>query len=148
MKRDIKFRGKRTDNGEWEYGYCVVDPVGGHRIYRKPFDKATSNTYYFVIPETVGQYSGLNDNCDVMIFEGDIIREYENDNSGYGSWECFCVLEYGEYHCGAHTYIQWRCFEIKDGVKTGASAPLSRHSTYLLEVIGNIHDNPELLTKN
>jgi hypothetical protein len=41
---EIKFRGKRIDNNEWIYGYFVIDPKGGHRIYWKPFDEATSST--------------------------------------------------------------------------------------------------------
>jgi len=69
--RDIKFRGRRIDGGQWVYGYYVVDPLGRSRIYCKPFPKASSNTYYMVDPETVGQFIGLKDQVESDIYEGD-----------------------------------------------------------------------------
>lgn len=71
MKREILFRGMRMDGKGWVYGHYVIDPKGCHRIYWKPFEEATSNTYHFVKPETVGQFSGLVDRNGVKIFEGD-----------------------------------------------------------------------------
>ena len=53
--REIKFRGKRIDNKEWVYGYFVKTPTGEYRIYCRPFEDATSNTYHIVHSETVGQ---------------------------------------------------------------------------------------------
>lgn len=70
--REIKFKAKKVDNGEWVEGYYVKDPKGRSRIYLQPFEEASSNTYYFVIPETVCQYTGVHN-----IWEGDI-----NENGG------------------------------------------------------------------
>lgn len=64
----------RVDNGEWVYGYYVVTPNGQHRIYWKPFEDATQNTYHKVKPETIGQYTGMNDMHDVKIFEHDLLE--------------------------------------------------------------------------
>ena len=80
--RTIKFRGLRTQGEGWVYGYYVHSPDGKHRIYYQPFDEATSNTYHFVKPETLGQFTGLTDNHGNEIFEGDKIcyPSYEEDN--------------------------------------------------------------------
>ncbi len=64
----IKFRGWRTDGGGWVYGYYVKDPIGKSRIYWQPFEEATSNTYHFITPESVGQYTGRQN-----IFKDDIV---------------------------------------------------------------------------
>jgi len=72
MAFEINFRGQRIDNNEWVFGYYVKDPNGGHRIYWKPFDDASSNTYHFVKAESIGQMWKPSEG--LIIFTGDLIH--------------------------------------------------------------------------
>ena len=78
--REIKFRGKRVDNGEWVYGDLIQYESGEVSIFSKKLSKygyEATEMYKRdrIIPETVGQYTGLTDkNGFTKIFEGDIIR--------------------------------------------------------------------------
>ncbi len=135
MSREIKFRGRRLDNLEWVYGYLVVDPEGGYRIYWKPFDEATSNTYHFVIPETVGQFTSLPDKNRSEIYEGDIMYQRYFDKleeSGYG--ETFLQIAFKD---GAFGWIG----DITGQFFSFAEQPLDDY-----EIIGNIYEHPHLLT--
>lgn len=123
--REILFRGKRTDNGEWIYGnYCYAEMIAksGYEdlIIEQPADGETRR----VIPETVGQYTGLTDKNGKKIFEGDICKHRSN----YSGNTVISVVTYTDGH-----FLALVCensgFELSEK----------------LEVIGNIHDNPELL---
>ena len=131
--REIIFRGKRTDNGEWVYGWpfadtadCSLKKVGKCRCTH-------DGSEYFivewvddfheyeereVIPDTVGQYTGLNDKNGKRIFEGDILS-----------------LRTGRPHV---VRFKNGAFILKD-----SAIPMSFAIKF--EIIGNVTDNPELL---
>ena len=132
--REILFRGKRVDNGEWIQGDLVQFlPHGIVRIVTQepPYKDAEVDS------DTVGQFTGLTDRNGKKIFEGDIIHlEY--------SQVFFGGVYYGEYT--AEVSYKEGCF-VTDGINNGGEieTPLSGFDNDELEIIGNIHDNPELL---
>ena len=141
MDRNILFRGKQLDNGEWVKGYLVKHPsaiqIGYHSpwyISVPPVDPDDSAGIYNVALSTVGQYTGLDDKHGNRIFEGDIVKEvYRRLN---GDIECSIYeVKWDNYSCGFHL--------IYEDEHSERSACLVPHGCY--EVIGNHWDNPELL---
>ncbi len=156
MSREILFRGKRIDNGEWVEGYYA------NCLYPHNF---SSNTKHFIIEypseyhevytATICQYTGLTDKNGKKIFEGDIFKfndevwesSYTACGTEYDSWEVdnygvvgydnetarydFCKYKYGENSVEADLHEN-HDLEFADFIQE-------------LKVGGNIFDNPELL---
>ena len=134
--REILFRGK-THNGEWKQGY-YVEQYGAKEIYLPDgVDREYGFDHYHVIPETVGQYTGLTDKNGKKIFEGDIVLFEDESPSNYEYHDCT------EMRCGAIEYGD-NCFYITDRIAVEME-DLIYDGKLDVEVIGNIHDNPELL---
>ena len=116
MNREILFRGKRADNGEWVYGYYSFNPF----FKRGEMFVFSDYSYvYHVDPSTVCQFTGLTDRNGVKIFEGDILKWDEKE------WGCpFFETVTWNYELFGIRQREWKNF---------------------CEVIGNIFDNPELL---
>lgn len=133
--REILFRGKREDNGEWVEGFyaCVLD---SHYIITGRFDSLTNGIInseaYKVDPETVGQFTGLTDKNGRKIFEGDILDFFSDDN----------LREPDE-----HSYyaVRWHGTGLVVMDRHSCTDSLDEFFCERCEVIGNIHDNPELL---
>ena len=134
--REILFRGKRCDNGEWVQGFYVRadhhwNKNGIHKDWIALGASANGGWFalhnkYAVKAETVGQYTGLTDKNGKKIFEGDIVQGKDRL----------------EKHLEVFGYI-----DHKNGsfVITGDFMTHYRWLDYEVEVIGNIHDNHELL---
>lgn len=124
--REILFRCKRVGNYEWAYGF-IVKMFGIYHI----IDKDDENTAYEVIPETVGQDTGMKDENGKQIFEGDIVKTSDITYEG--------VIQ-----------IPGESFEIamRKGcwvMVAGEDWDFLGTNHECIEVIGNIHDNFELL---
>lgn len=126
--REILFRGKRTNDGKWiEGSLCTTLPSDAECYTISYFDEGIYYTEEDVIPDTVGQYTGLTDKNGKKIFEGDIMPVYEQGMEYY-----YKVVYNGD------------CFMLAMLDSEQGSYPLSVKNT-ISEIIGNIHDNPELL---
>lgn len=138
--REILFRGKRKDNGEWVYGYlaaydliCPGYPNDASNALGEYYGDTPYTGFVEVDEETVGQFTGLLDKNGRRVFEGDILSQTDVHNNHYVR-----VVKY-EMSCGSC------CTQV---IGFGASGELSLDFIQLnepFEVIGNIHDNPELL---
>ena len=135
MMREIKFRGKDKDSGEWICGSLLCLKADNIQIWRKEKD-GTWN--YVVDPATVGQYTGLRDAKGVEIYEGDVVCLWSGSKGivRIGTYDDD-FLEYSPTICGVY------CNEIGTNNNYGIVQNLADS----LEVIGNVHDAPELLKK-
>ena len=130
--REILFRGKRMDNGEWVYGYYVhIGPVSCQRTYIIP-EYASALYVNEVYPSTVGQYTGLNDKHGKRIFEGDVAKVLQGKDKdiAYVGFENGAFMLYPKTG-NIYERTLWEYW----------------YNDWDVEVIGNITDNPELLEK-
>lgn len=160
--REILFRGKCVDAyaaGEWAYGFYTNEEY--NEVYETPCSEVkdhyieNQDDTMRVDPESIGQYTGLKDKNGKRIFEGDILKyalqvsyncyldslEFPEDYEGCDYSDIFTVakvvygLEYG-----------YPAFDLSDhDFDCNGLSELSESMNYHFEVIGNIHDNPELL---
>ena len=152
--REILFRGKRTDDYEWiEGSLCTTIPSDEDFYTISYFD---FEGYYIeekVIPETVGQYTGLTDKNGNKIFEGDIVKTQPFYDRPYSdkrkSKEFIGVVKYKTKIFNGNKYYSKQCYHGEWGLKFyedfGKYTHYSWGELWNCEVIGNIHDNPELL---
>lgn len=123
--REILFRGKRIDNGEWVEGSLITEYYKNHGVVMiSPSEDET----YKVDPNTVGQYTGLNDKNRKKIFEGDIISVPGSKKPGLPGIVIFHQLD-AKYILFRQRYSYLNLINVNEWGY----------------VIGNIHDNPELM---
>lgn len=128
--REILFRGKVNDTKEWLMGDLIS------HTYEKPNIRPIGTlSSYIVIPETVGQYTGLTDKNGQKIFEGDIVK-IERGLMLNGKY-AYCEI-------GKVVYEQC-CFFVVFADDCRRIRLYRENDTERYEIIGNIHDNPELL---
>ncbi len=118
--REIKFRGKRVDNGEWVEGFYFESFTGIPYIMVLHDHILKMTEYYQVVCATVGQYTGLKDAYGTEIYEGDIIRIGTDEQYHIEFWDKF-----------------WNAYVLVDnhGVYQGLLS-----DTDVVEIMGNIHE--------
>lgn len=140
--REIKFRAKRLDNRGWICGDLHLHSPFPH-IHSTRGDKAKINT------DTIGQFTGLHDKNGKEIYEGDIVRKKEIGGYGY---EYVGVVRYYEKDCryaiditATNEFSMRALFTVGESVINDGYCTIKYTTEY--EILGNIHDNPELLNR-
>ena len=142
MNREILFRGKSANTGEWVEGFCVqfgetysniiIRAIGKLNLY----GVVPIYEHEIVISETVGQYTGLKDKTGRKIFEGDIVRRFNRNGQEIMSY----VVEWYS-DCGMFVLD---CIDFDMEFDTDFTVFYGDE----FEIVGNIHDNPELVRKD
>ena len=142
MEREILFRGKLSHSGVWVEGNLIKDRNGNKSII--PFNVFEPDGHHLIIdsdeawrvdPETVGQFTGITDKNRLNIFEGDII--VRNIFGWIRKYKCKWSTCYERFQfVGIDTVVSIYVEDITDILKTYKTG---------IEIVGNIHDNPELL---
>lgn len=121
--REIKFRGFNTKNNQWLYGSHILNR-GKHFVAPDEFADGKTWEDYEVVPESVGQFTGLHDKNGNEVYEGDVVR-YRPNNKTYQ-------------------------VVFKDGIFFGEGIDgdgAASHFFPSCEIVGNIHDHPSLIEK-
>ncbi len=144
--RTIKFRGYNKKNSEWLFGSYILNR--GHHFVA-PNEFADSKTWedYEVIEETIGQFTGLYDKNGEEVYEGDILlwtrKNVHIEGRPLQDFADRCVIFYDD---------DKRAFRFRYKFDCGSCSGLldfsdDRADESYIEIIGNIHDNPELLER-
>lgn len=155
MAREILFKAKRIDNGEWVEGYYfkTYSCRNGVRNDYHIIHEYEEDENYQIDESTICQYTGLTDKNGNKIWENDVLFQKTTEKH-WCQWECMGVVKYGVHDWNEldYGYTSIGFFVepiVKNGDKNKIVCGLNQVDVndefYPIEVIGNIFDNPELL---
>ena len=137
--REILFRGQAVGSGVWIYGY--YRHTEGSHIIQHGEDRLG---YFFVRPESIGQFTGMTDKNGKKIFEGDILTPLDDESDFIVEFKNGCFN--GVSYAIKGQMMEYGWDECAGGYGVVECEPLALYFPEKYhEVIGNIHDNPELL---
>lgn len=146
MMREILFRGKRTDNGEWVEGFLFYQTIDGENACCIGTEPLSANDYseilgdwVEVVPETVGQFTECTDRNGTRIFGGDIFKYESSSKVTYGVVEYRTDYKEHRTHNPAGYVIRWVTGDLREDLPFWCG----EHSKAF--VVGNIFDNPKLM---
>ncbi len=128
--REVKFRGKRTDNGEWVYGDLFEKCCTGVTIIENGGNKRSD--FYFVDPNTLGQFIDKLDHNGKELYEGDLIN-FVNSLNGTVSIKKNKLITYR------------KCNFVATNKQGTANYWLGSLNTSGIELVSNVHERPDLL---
>lgn len=130
--REIVFRGKTCDGSEWLAGYLVREYVQDYHDYDFKIVDADTGVRRPVNPDTVGQFTGMVDANDLMIYEGDILRitRFDDPYIGVVSFRDSCFI--------SESYSSNTLMMVE-------RVPLDHYDSSELTIVGTVHDNREML---
>ncbi|MBD5302317.1 MAG: hypothetical protein HDS16_04895 [Bacteroides sp.] len=145
--RQIKFRGKGTDEGKWIHGdLCAYlfdrakELITCIHIGKKGYIR---NGFYQVDPSTVGQFTGLTDCNGKEIYEGDIVVADRYPFFCDGKHNYVAVVEWND--CGFAAFYELHKESDAKGISVGCPCDFDSDTANRYRVIGNIHDNFDLI---
>lgn len=152
MNREIKFRAKDVNTGDWRYGYLVLHETQEHGVIIVHGDKEHPYEILYdewdIDPKTAGQFTGLKDKDGKEIYTDDVVKDSYYRDNGWNDWKveskgyvkfingAFCLVDIEDLDSEQMYDILYKRMYPPDTKAVGS-----------IEIIGNKFDNPELLEK-